>query len=67
MGIIFTDSLHMKKLLTLTQLAAYLGENKRTMYRMIQDKRFPVEPIKGTKPRRWCTEAVDQWVDGGRA
>jgi len=53
-----------QKTLTLTQLSAYLGINKRTLYRMVLDKRFPVEPIKGVQPRLWSTKAVDEWVDG---
>lgn len=56
----------MKKTLTFTELADYLEENRRTLYRMIKDKRFPVEPIKGTKPRRWSPEAVEAWrLSGG--
>ena len=56
----------MRKTLTLTQLADYLTLNKRTLYRMIHDKRFPVEPIKGTSPRLWSLEAIDTWrLNGG--
>lgn len=56
----------MKKTLTLTELAKHLEIEKRTLYRMIQDKRFPVEPIKGTKPRLWNIESVEAWrLNGG--
>lgn len=46
---------------TLTDLAKYLNIPKRTLYDMIEDGRFPVEPIKDIKPRRWNIEEVDQW------
>lgn len=55
----------MKKILNLTEVADYLGIEKRTLYRMIQDKRFPVEHIKGTKPRLWAIEAIEQWRTNG--
>lgn len=55
----------MKKTLTLTELAKYLSLNKRTLYRMLDNNRFPLEPIKGTKPRRWATVAVDAWLANG--
>ena len=45
----------------LTQLAEYLTIPKRTFYQMIKDGRFPVEPIKGTNPRRWNVEDADAW------
>lgn len=51
----------MGKTLTLTELSKYLGKNKRTVFRMIADGRFPVEPIKGTWPRLWNVEDVDKW------
>lgn len=51
----------MKKTLSLTELALYLGFNKRTLYKMINDGRFPVAPIKGLSPRRWNVEDVDAW------
>lgn len=51
-----------KKTLTITQLAKYIGKNKRTLYRMIADGRFPVEPIKGTKPHLWLITSVDKWL-----
>lgn len=52
----------MTKTLTLTQVSEYIGIKKRTLYNMIQDGRFPVDPIKGTHPRRWNTEDIDAWV-----
>ncbi len=55
-----------KKLLTLTELADFLGIPKRTLYRMIEDGRFPVQPIKGTDPRRWNVEEVESWLKGGK-
>lgn len=53
-----------QKTLTLTALADYLGIPKRTFYDMISDGRFPVHPIKGTHPRRWDVDAVDEWRNG---
>ena len=45
----------------LTQTAIYIGVTKKTLYNMILDRRFDVEPIRGTKPRRWNVEDVDKW------
>lgn len=50
-----------RKFLTLTQLAAYLGLSKKTLYRMIADGRFPVPSIPEMFPRRWNIEAIDKW------
>lgn len=55
----------MKTTLTLTELADYISINKRTLYRMIADKRFPVEPIRGTNPRLWTTATIDTWLSNG--
>ena len=55
-----------KKLLTLTELADFLSIPKRTLYRMIEDGRFPVQPIKGTDPRRWNVDDVENWLKGGQ-
>lgn len=46
---------------TLTELAVYLNIKRRTFYDMIEDGRFPVDPIKGSHPRRWNKEHVDTW------
>lgn len=51
------------KTLNLTKLAEYLGRPKRTLYEMIKDGRFPVEPIRGTKPRLWNVEHVNAWLN----
>ena len=51
-----------QKTLTLTELAEYIGVNRRTLYTMIEDGRFPIAPIKGTNPRRWSAETVDKWI-----
>jgi excisionase family DNA binding protein len=50
-----------KKVLNLTEVAEYLGIKKRNLYDMIADRRFPVEPIKGTKPRLWNIDAIEAW------
>jgi len=52
----------MKKALTLTELAEYIGIPKRTLYDMIRDQKFPVPPIKGVEPRRWYVDYVDEWL-----
>lgn len=54
------------KTLTLTELGKYLGISRRVLYVMIQDGRFPVAPIKGSNPRRWNVEDVDNWRFGGK-
>lgn len=46
---------------SLTQVSEYTGIPKRTLYDMIKDGRFDVEPIKGTRPRRWNVEDIDAW------
>lgn len=49
------------KTLTLTALSKYVDIKKRTLYNMIHDRRFPVDPIKGTNPRLWNSSDVDEW------
>lgn len=51
----------MKKTLTLTELADYIGIKKRTLYNMIRDGRFPVQSIPRLQPRRWNIEDIDKW------
>lgn len=51
----------MKKSITFTQLSKKLEIPRRSLYRMIEDGRFSVKPIKGTKPRRWSVSAVNKW------
>lgn len=55
------------KTLTLSQVAKYIGVNKRTLYTMIADGRFPVAPIKNTQPRRWNIEDINKWRMGSEA
>jgi predicted DNA-binding transcriptional regulator AlpA len=54
----------MKKTLNLTELAKYTGIPKRTLFDMVRNKRFPVEPIVKTTPRLWSTEQIDEWLKG---
>lgn len=49
-----------KKVLNLTETAKYLGIPKRTLFDMIETRRF-VEPIKGTSPRLWNIDAIEAW------
>lgn len=53
-----------KKTLNLTELAKYIGVGRKTLYTMIQDGRFPVQPIKGLEPKRWSVEKVNEWIEG---
>lgn len=55
-----------KKTLNLTELAEYIGITRRALYMLIKDGRFPVAPIKGSNPRRWNVEDVDNWRFGGK-
>lgn len=52
-----------KKTLNLTDLAKYIGITRRTLYIMIHDGRFPVQPIKGLEPKRWSVEKVNEWIE----
>jgi len=52
------------ELLTLTKLARYHGIPKRTLYDMLKDGRFCVDPIPKTKPRLWNRADVDAWRFG---
>lgn len=62
-----TYSIEGKTDLSVDQLSKYIGVSKRTMYRMIKDRRFPVEPIEGSNPSRWCIEKVEKWrMSGGK-
>ncbi len=51
----------MGKTFTLTEVANYLGIKRRTFYNMVDDGRFPVEPIPHIHPRRWNLEDIDAW------
>lgn len=51
----------MAKILTLTGVSEYLGIPRRTFYNMVNDGRFPVDPIPNTHPRRWNIEEIDAW------
>lgn len=49
-----------KKILNHTELAQFLGVGTTTLYRMIEDGRFPVEPIAGTK--LYSLDKVEEWI-----
>lgn len=53
--------------LNLQGVARYIGVSRRNLYDQIRDGRFPVQPIQGTKPRRWSIAALDQWMNAGSA
>lgn len=48
------------KILKLVDVARHLGIPKRTLYDMVNSGRF-IEPIPGTKPRRWNFEDIERW------
>ena len=50
--------------MTLDQIAQYIGVGRATLYRMLKDGRFSVDPIPNVKPRRWSTSAVKKWING---
>ena len=52
-----------KKTLNLTALAQFISVGRKTLYTMIQDGRFPVQPIKGLEPKRWSDEKVNEWIE----
>jgi excisionase family DNA binding protein len=54
----------MQETANLTKVAKMTGISRRTLYKMIDDGRFPVAPIAGTKPSRWSVQAVTDWVRG---
>lgn len=49
---------------TLAKAARYLGVTRQTLYNMLKDGRFPVQPIPGTQPRRWNVADLDAWKAG---
>lgn len=49
------------KTLCLADVALYIGVSRRSIYNMLKDGRFSVEPIPNTRPRRWNIEALDAW------
>lgn len=51
----------MPKILKLVDVAQHLGIPVRTLYDMLRDGRFPVEPVPDSKPRRWNIEDVEAW------
>ena len=53
-----------KKTLKCKEVAQYIDVPLRTFYRMLDDKRFPVDPIPNTKPRLWNTADIDAWLQG---
>lgn len=47
---------------TIKKISEKSGINRRTLYRMIENGKFPIKPIKGTKPRLWNSVYVDEWI-----
>lgn len=55
-----------QKTLTLTEVAKYIGVSRRTLYNWILTGYFDVESIKGSDPKRWNVENVDEWRFGNK-
>ena len=49
------------KTVNLTGAALRVGIKRRTLYNMMNDGRFTVAPIAGTRPRLWRCEDLDEW------
>lgn len=49
--------------LKISQVAEKIGVSRRQIYKMIDDGRFNVKPIPGTKPRLWHGQAVQDWIN----
>lgn len=50
----------MSKLLTITELAQYLGISRPTAYKTAERQDFP-KPLTIEKRRRWNLEQIDAW------
>lgn len=50
-----------KKLLTLTEFAAYLGMSRKTLYKKLKDGTIPVQAVRGIHPKKWNIEDIDEW------
>lgn len=54
-----------QKLLTLSDVALYLGRDRRTLYTMRKDGRFDVRPTPPhVRPARWDEAHVKAYKDG---
>lgn len=53
-----------KRTLKASEVALYIGVTRRNFYKMLTDKRFPVPPLPDTKPLRWSTIALDEYLAG---
>lgn len=40
-------------------VAKHIGVTRQTLHNMLKDGRFTVEPIPGTKPRRWRAADIE--------
>lgn len=59
----YADSMN-GQTLPLAKVARYLGYSRASLYNMLKDGRFPVQPIPGTQPRRWNVDDLDAWRAG---
>lgn len=54
----------MTQLLKIKDVAQRLGVTRQTMHNMLNENRFPVAPIPGTKPRRWRSGDIEAYLAG---
>jgi len=54
------------KTLTVSQMSEYLGIKTRTLYRMIDENRFLIDPLPGITPRLWRIADIDKWLAGDK-
>lgn len=55
------------KVLTLTEVSKLIGKPKRTLYNMLKTGTFPIEHIRGTKPRLWNSDDIEAWKKNSHA
>lgn len=52
--------------LRIKDVSEYVGIKLRTLHKMLEDNRFPVEPLPNIKPRRWAKADIDAWLSSNR-
>lgn len=55
-----------EKLMTLSEVAQYVGRDRRTLYQMRKDGRFDVRPTPPhVRPARWLDTHIEAFKHGG--
>jgi excisionase family DNA binding protein len=52
------------RLINQTELAALLKISKRTLYRLLNERKLP-EPIRIGCCARWRIEVIEEWIEAG--